>query len=131
MNHMSEYPHRKFLFISAKFLHENDEEISAGMIPWNSPINPCENLGDVDGSTAGSLLLLGSTGSSQMALNDNRFLLNKIKNNGGGINGYGWNLEDTSLDWPRSSDKLLAHHHHHHHHVMMLMMVRLDSKYCT
>ena len=47
------YPHRKFPFISPEFPQGNYEEISAGMIPWNSPINPCENLGDVDGLPAG------------------------------------------------------------------------------
>ena len=31
----------------------NHEEISAGMVPWNSPINPRGNLGEVDGSPAG------------------------------------------------------------------------------
>ena len=44
------YPHRKFPFISPEFPHGNHEELSAGMIPWNSPINPHGNLGDVDGS---------------------------------------------------------------------------------
>ena len=47
------YPHRKFPFISPEFPQGNHEEISAGMIPWNSPINPRGNLGDVDGSPAG------------------------------------------------------------------------------
>ena len=41
------YPPRKFPFISTEFPQGNDEEISAGMIPWNSPINPRGNLGDV------------------------------------------------------------------------------------
>ena len=31
----------------------NQEEILAGMIPWNSPINLRGNLGNVDGSPAG------------------------------------------------------------------------------
>ena len=33
-----EYPHKKFSFISPEFPQGNHEEISAGMIPWNSPI---------------------------------------------------------------------------------------------
>ena len=47
------YPHKKFPFISPEFLRGNYEDISTGMIPWNSPINPHGNLGDVDGSPAG------------------------------------------------------------------------------
>ena len=46
------YPHRKFSFISVEFLQGNYEEISTGMIPLNSPINPCGNLRDVDGLPA-------------------------------------------------------------------------------
>ena len=38
---------------SPSFLQGNHEEISAGVIPWNSPINPRGNLRDVDGSPAG------------------------------------------------------------------------------
>ena len=51
-----EYPHRQFPFISPSFPQGNHEAISAGMIPWNSPINPCWNLGDADGSPAGKRL---------------------------------------------------------------------------
>ena len=47
------YLHRKFPFISPEFPQINYEEISAGMIPRNSPLNPSEKLGDVDGSPAG------------------------------------------------------------------------------
>ena len=47
------YPHRKLSFISPEFPQGNYEEISTGMIPWNSPTNPCGNLGDVDGLPAG------------------------------------------------------------------------------
>ena len=55
------YPHRTFPFISLKFPQGNYEEISTGMIPWNSPINPRGNLGDVDGLPAGPLLQEGTT----------------------------------------------------------------------
>ena len=34
------YPPRKFSFIFPSFPQGNHEEFSAGMIPWNSPINP-------------------------------------------------------------------------------------------
>ena len=47
------YPHRKFSFVSPEFLLGNYEEISMGMIPWNSTIIPCGNLGDVVGLPAG------------------------------------------------------------------------------
>ena len=47
------YPRRKFPFISPEFPQGNYEEISPGMIPWNSPINLRGNLWDVDGSPAG------------------------------------------------------------------------------
>ena len=46
------YPHRKFPFISPELPLGNHEEISTGMFPWNYPINPRGNLGDVDGSSA-------------------------------------------------------------------------------
>ena len=39
----------KFPFISPEFPQGNYEEISAGMILWNSPIYPRGNLGHVDG----------------------------------------------------------------------------------
>ena len=39
------YPHRKFSFISPEFPLGNYEELSTGMIPWNSPINPRGNFG--------------------------------------------------------------------------------------
>ena len=52
------YPHTKFPFISPEFPQGNHEEISAGMMPWNSPINPRGNLGDVDVSPARKLVTL-------------------------------------------------------------------------
>ena len=54
------YPHRKFPFISHEFPEGNYEEFSAGMIPRKSPLNPGGNLGDVDGSPAGTLLSTNS-----------------------------------------------------------------------
>ena len=44
-----------FSFISLEFPQGNYEEISTGMIPWNSSMNPYGNLGDVDRLPAGSL----------------------------------------------------------------------------
>ena len=41
--------------IFPEFPQGNYEEISAGMILWNSPINLCGNLGDVDGLPAGNV----------------------------------------------------------------------------
>ena len=52
------YSHEKFSFISPKFPSGNYEEISAGMILWNSPINLRGNLGNKDGSPAGFLQIL-------------------------------------------------------------------------
>ena len=54
------YPHRKFPFIPHEFPEGNYEEFSAGMIPRKSPLNPDGNLGDVDGSPAGTLLSTNS-----------------------------------------------------------------------
>ena len=42
---IGKYPHRKFRFISPEFPQGNYEEISAGMIPWNSAINPWKSGG--------------------------------------------------------------------------------------
>ena len=46
------YLHRQFSFISPEFPQGNYEEISTRIIPQNSPMNPCGNLGEVDGSPA-------------------------------------------------------------------------------
>ena len=43
---------------SPEFPRGNHEEISSEMIPPNSLINPCGNLGDVDGSPTGKYLRL-------------------------------------------------------------------------
>ena len=61
------YPHRKLPFISPKFPQGYYEEISAEMIPWNSPINPPGNLGDMDGLPLG-VKSKHMTGSSKYIL---------------------------------------------------------------
>ena len=47
------YPYGKFSFISPEYPQGNYGEICTGRIAWNSSINPCGNLEDVDGLPAG------------------------------------------------------------------------------
>ena len=56
------YPHRKFSFMSPEFPQGNYVEISAGMLPWNSPINLRGNLGHMDGSPAGQCHVIWTMG---------------------------------------------------------------------
>ena len=41
-------------------------KISAGMIPWNSPINPHGTLGGVDGSPSTNFIILGNENDSML-----------------------------------------------------------------